>query len=44
MTYASPAWGSISEKNSIRLQVVLNSTLRIVGGYDRYTRTDKNAF
>ena len=32
------------KKNSIRLQVVQNRALRIIGGYDRYTRTDKMHF
>jgi hypothetical protein len=44
MTYASPAWAFISKKNSNRLKVVQNRTLRIIGGYDRYTRADKMHF
>ena len=34
MTYASPAWAFISKKNTIRLEVVQNKALRIIGGYD----------
>ena len=33
MTYASPAWAFISKKNSVRLQVVQNRALRIIGGF-----------
>ena len=44
MTYVSPAWAFNSKKNSIRLQVVQMRALRIIGGYDRHTRTDKMHF
>ena len=40
MTYASPVWAFISKTNMNRLQVVQNKALRIIGGYDWYTRTE----
>ena len=40
MTYASPAWAFISKSNLNRLQVVQNRALRIIGGYDWYTRKE----
>ena len=44
MTYASPAWAFISKTNMNRLQVVQNKALRIIGGYDWYTRTEQLHF
>ena len=38
MTYAAPAWGFISKSNMNPLQAVQNRTLRLIGGYDKYTR------
>ena len=40
MTYASPAWAFVHKSNTSRLHVVQNRALRVIGGYDRYTRTD----
>ena len=44
MTYTSPAWAFISKFIMSRLQVVQNRTLRIIGGYDWYTRTKQLHF
>ena len=40
MAYAAPAWGFISKSCMRRLQAVQNRALRLIGGYDRYTRND----
>jgi hypothetical protein len=40
MTYASSAWAFITKRKLNRLQVVQNTALRIIDGYDRYTRTE----
>ena len=41
MTYSAPAWAFILKSNMHRLQAVQNRALRLVDGYDRYTRIDK---
>ena len=41
MTYASPVWAFIPKTCMQRLQVVQNRTLRLIGGYDWYTRIDR---
>ena len=41
MTYASPAYAFITKTQLARLQVVQNMVLRVIGVYDRHTRTDK---
>ena len=41
MIYAAPAWAIISKSNMKRLQAVHNRALRLIGGYDWYTLTDK---
>ena len=40
MTYAAPAWAFITKSSMLRLQAVQNRALRLIGGYDRYTRND----
>ena len=41
MTYAAPAWAFIPKTSTQRLQVVQNRALRLIGGYDWYTRINK---
>ena len=41
MTYASPAWAFIPKTSMQRLQVVQNRALRLIGGYDWYTRINE---
>ena len=41
MTYAAPAWSFISKTKMKCLQVVQNRTLRLILGYDRYTRSEQ---
>ena len=40
MIYAAPAWAFITKSSVRRLQAVQNQALRLIGGYDRYTRND----
>ena len=40
MTYAAPAWAFITKSSMRRLQAVQNRALRLIGGYDRYSRND----
>ena len=44
MTYTSSAWAFITKSKLNRLQVVQNRALRIIGGHDRYTHTEKMHF
>jgi hypothetical protein len=40
MTYAALAWAFTTNRSMLRLQAVQNRALRLIGGYDRYTRND----
>jgi hypothetical protein len=44
MTYTSPAWAFIPKSSMNRLKAVQNRVLRIIGGYDWYTRTEQLHF
>ena len=44
MTYVPSAWSFISKFNMNHQQVVQNMALRIIAGYDWYTRTEKLHF
>ena len=41
MTHAAPAWAFIPKTKMERLQIVHNRALRHIGGYSRYTSTEK---
>ena len=40
-TYTSPVWAFITKSSMQHLKAVQNWVLRLIGGYDRYTRIDK---